>query len=473
MVTLGVIVGNRGFFPDHLCESGRKTILQILEAEGIQTVALPVAATKFGAVESLTDARACADLFKAHRDQIDGVLVTLPNFGDERGVANALRWAELGVPVLIHAFADDATTMTIKDRRDSFCGKMSVCNNLRQYGISFSLTALHTVAPQTEEFKTDLRQFTAVCRVVKALKGARIGAIGARPAAFNTVRYSEKLYEASGITVETLDLSELLGWVGKMKDADAAVQEKLAAVKGYTSTQGISEAGLVKMAKLGVAIDRFMNESALTATAIQCWTALEEFYGVVPCTLMSMMSNALLPSACETDIPGLVGMLALQAASGTPSALVDWNNNYGTDPDKGVVFHCSNLPKAFFADHRMDYQEIIAGTVGKENTYGTVVGRIKPGPFTYCRTSTDDTLGEISVYTGEGRFTADPLATFGGYGVVQIPRLQELLRFICEQGFEHHVAVSQSQVACAVEEALGNYLGWNVYHHAKGEVVAD
>jgi len=469
MVTLGLIVGNRGFFPDHLCESGRAAVLSVLAAEGIEVVALPVEATKFGAVESLADARACAELFKAQRERIDGVLVTLPNFGDERGVANALRWAGLGVPVLVHAFADDSAAMTIKDRRDSFCGKMSVCNNLRQYGIEYSLTALHTVAPESEAFKKDLRQFAAVCRVVRALKGARIGAIGARPAAFNSVRYSEKLYEASGITVETLDLSELLGWANKMKDGEASVQAKLAAVKAYTSTQGISEAGLVKMAKLGVAIDRFMTDNDLSATAIQCWTALEEFYGVVPCTLMSMMSNRLLPSACETDIPGLVGMLALQAASGTPSALVDWNNNYGEDPDKGVVFHCSNLPKALFTEHKMDYQEIIAGTVGKENTYGTIVGRIKPGPFTYCRTSTDDEAGEILVYTGEGTFTADPLATFGGYGVVQIPRLQDLLRFICENGFEHHVAVNLSQVAGAIEEALDNYMGWNVYHHAKGE----
>ena len=469
MVTLGVIVGNRGFFPDHLCQSGRRTILQVLASEGIQAVVLPEEATKFGSVESLTDAQQCGDLFKAQREVIDGVLVTLPNFGDERAVANTLRRAGLDVPVLVHAFSDVACNMTSRDRRDSFCGKMSVCNNLNQYGIPFSLTRLHTVDPESDSFKGDLRSFAAVCRVVRSLKNARIGAIGARPAAFNTVRYSEKLYEASGITVETLDLSELLGWANRLKDDEVVVKDKLATLSAYTSVMGIAPTALLKMAKLGVAIDRWVADNQLSATAIQCWTALEEFYGVVPCTLMSMMSNALLPSACETDIPGLVGMLALQAASGQPSALVDWNNNYGEDPDKGVVFHCSNLPKALFAEHKMDFQEIIAGSVGKENTYGTIVGRIKPGPFTYCRTSTDDTAGEILVYTGQGRFTSDPLATFGGYGVVQIPELQKLLRFICENGFEHHVAVNLSQVADAVEEALGNYLGWEVYHHAKGQ----
>jgi L-fucose isomerase-like protein len=463
--TLGVIVGNRGFFPAHLCASGRAAILAALEQEGIRAVALPPEATPHGAVESLADARACADLFRARRDEIDGVLVTLPNFGDERAVANALRWSDLGVPVLVHAFADEGDRMSVRHRRDSFCGKMSVCNNLRQYGIAYSLTSRHTVAPDHPTFRQDLQRFAATCRVVRRLKHARLGAIGARPAAFNTVRYSEKLLERAGISIETLDLSELLGWIARMGDDEAPVKAKLDAIRGYTTVQGIPTASLVKMAKLGVAIDRWMADKALSATAIQCWTALEEFYGVVPCTLMSMMSNTMLPSACETDVAGLVGMFVLQAASGEPAALLDWNNNYGDDPDKGVVFHCSNLPKAFFADQRMDYQEIIAGTVGKENTFGTIVGRIAPGPFTFCRVSTDDLDGRIAAYVGEGRFTDDRLETFGGYGVVEVPDFQRLLEFICRRGFEHHVAATRAVVADAVDDALDTYLGWDVYRH--------
>jgi L-fucose isomerase-like protein len=464
--TLGVIVGNRGFFPSHLCEAGRTEVVAALEAEGFDMVALPADKTPFGAVESLADARACADLFRAHADRIDGVLVTLPNFGDERAVANTLRWAGLDVPVLVHAFADDGERMTITHRRDSFCGKMSVCNNLRQYGVKYSLTSLHTVPVSSPSFREDLRRFGATCRVVGSLKHARIGAIGARPAAFNTVRFSEKLLERSGITVETVDLSEVLGWVQKTADTDAAVKVKLEAIQAYTGVKSIPTLSLMKMAKLGVVIDRWMKDQALSATAIQCWTALEEFYGVVPCTLMSMMSESLLPSACETDIAGLVGMHVLQAASGSPAALLDWNNNYGDDPDKGVVFHCSNLPKAFFDAHRMDYQEIIAGTVGKENTFGTIVGRIAAGPFTYCRVSTDDLDGRIRGYVGQGRFTEDPLDTFGGYGVIEVPRFQQLLRTICRHGFEHHVAATRAEVAEAVADALDTYLGWDVYRHA-------
>ncbi len=463
---LGVIVGNRGFFPDHLCESGRETVLRVLEDEGVEAVALQPEDTKFGSVESLTDAEKCAALFRQRRDEIDGVLVTLPNFGDERGVANALRWADLKVPVLVHAFPDDATKMTIDDRRDSLCGKISVCNNLRQYSIQYSLTSLHTVDPRSDGFRADLRRFVSTCRVVRGLRNARIGALGARPAAFNTVRYSEKLLERMGISVETLDLSEAVGQVERLDAEARAVRAKREAIEAYAQTRGVPGAALDKMARFGVVVERWMEENRLQATAIQCWTSMEEFFGVVPCTVMSMLSNSLLPSACETDVTGVVGMLALQLASGTPSAIVDWNNNYGDDPDKAVIFHCSNLPKHFFGETlRMDYQAIIAGTVGKENTYGTVVGRLKGGPFTYCRVSTDDVEGNLSAYVGEGELTDDPLATFGGYGVVHIPDLQRLLHYVCDEGFEHHVAINLSQTALAVYEALGKYLGWDTYYH--------
>jgi len=464
-MTLGVIVGNRGFFPDHLCETGRAEVLRVLEEEGIKAIALNPDDTPFGSVETLQDANKCAALFKQHADEIDGILVTLPNFGDERGVANTVRASGLNVPVLVQAFPDEVGKMLITDRRDAFCGKMSACNNLRQYGIPYSLTTLHTVAPDSEDFRQDLRRFTATCRVVGGLRGCKMGMLGARPAAFITVRYSEKLLEKAGISVEVLDLSEAFGRTEQLQNSDSKVIAQLKAIKDYVSTQNIPQAALLKMAKFALVMHEWIEENELVATAVQCWTSMEEFFGVVPCTVMSMLSNNLMPSACETDITGAIGMYAMALASGKPSALADWNNNYGEDPNKGVIFHCSNLPQDVFADMKMDYQEIIAGTVGKENTYGTVVGRIKSSPFTYCRVSTDDERGTIRAYLGQGKITDDPLESFGGYGVVEIPAFQKLLHHICMNGFEHHVAVNQSETAAAVNDALANYMGWDVYFH--------
>jgi L-fucose isomerase-like protein len=465
-MTFGVIVGNRGFFPDHLAKSGRVEMIAAIEKSGHAVVAVSPEETKFGAVETRAEAVRCAELFQRHRAQIDGVIVTLPNFGDERAVADTLRIAGLNVPVLVQATPDTPGRMTIRDRRDSFCGKMSVCNNLTQYGIPYSLTTRHTEAPDSDFFRKDLDWFRAVCRVARGLRRLRIGAIGARPAAFNTVRYSEKILEANGISVETIDLSEILGRIARMKDQDSAAQAKLDQIQRYVSTDRVPAEALLKMAKLGAVVDGWMQETDVSISAVQCWTSLEEYFGVVPCTVMSMMSENLMSSACEVDICGVVGMHALQLASQTPSALLDWNNNYGDDPDKAVCFHCSNLPKHFFKEVRMDFQEIIAGTVGKENTFGTCVGRVKSGPMSYARFSTDDRTGSIRGYVGEGEFTDDPLDTFGGAGVVRIPKLQELLRYICERGFEHHVAANLSQVAPAVHEAATRYLGWSVLQHA-------
>jgi len=464
-VTLGLIVGNRGFFPDHLAQSGRQEMMAILEKAGVKVVALTPADSKHGAVETREESHKCADLFRRHRDEIDGVIVTLPNFGEERGIADALRFADLDVPVLIQATPDEAGSMSIRDRRDSFCGKMSACNNLKQYGIKYSLTTLHTEAPESAAFARDLEWFKGVCRVVRGLRRLRIGAVGARPAAFNTVRFSEKLLERAGISVEPIDLSEILGRINRLGNDDPAVKAKLAAIGAYVPTVGIPTLATLKMAKLGAVIDQWMAETDVAVSAVQCWTSIEEFYGVVPCTVMSMMSDELMSSACEVDVCGVIGMHALRLASGTPSALLDWNNNYGDNPDKAVCFHCSNLPKSFFRDVRMDYQEIIAGTVGRENTYGTCVGRVKAGTMSFARFSTDDERAMICGYVGEGTFTDDPLETFGGAGVVHIPGMQALLRFICENGFEHHVAANMSSVAAIVHEATTNYLGWDVYWH--------
>jgi len=464
-MTMGMIVGNRGFFPDHLAKTGREEMMRVLQGAGMDVVVLGPEQSKHGAVETYEEAKRCAELFKSKAEAIDGVILTLPNFGEERGIVDALRLARLGVPVLVQATPDTPGKMGITHRRDSFCGKMSACNNLRQYNIPYSLTTLHTESPDSPEFAKDLEWFAGVCRIVKGLRNLRIGAIGARPTAFNTVRYSEKLLEASGISVETLDLSEVLGRISRMKDTDDAAVQKLQAIQRYVTTKDIPQAALLKMAKLGAVVDQWMKAVDVQISAVQCWTSLEENLGIVPCTVMSMMSDALLSSACEVDVCGVLGMHALQLASETPSALLDWNNNYGNDPNKAVCFHCSNLPKHFFKDVKMDYQAIIAGTVGKENTFGTCVGQVKAGAMSFARFSTDDVNGKIRGYSGSGRFTDDPLETFGGAGVVEIPGLQKLLRYICENGFEHHVAANFSSVAPMVHEAAIRYFGWQMYAH--------
>lgn len=461
---IGVIIGNRSFFPDQLVTQARLDVVKLFGKLGIEAVMLGEQDSKLGGVETYADAKKCAQLFRSNQDLVDGVLVVLPNFGDERGVAETLRIAGLNVPMLIQAYPDDLAKLDVVNRRDAFCGKISVCNNLKQYGIPFSLTSKHVIHLLDKNFQIDLAKFLAVCRVVKGLRSARLGAIGARPAAFNTVRYSEKILEAYGISVTTVDFSEIMSRADRMGRNDVLVKDKLEEIRAYAETSDVPPDRLIRMAKLGVVLSEWVVANDLDASAIQCWTSIQDNFGINVCTIMSMMSEAMMPSACEVDVTGALMMYAMQLASNRPSAIADWNNNYGDDENKCVLFHCGNWAKCFLPDVRISTAPIIGTTVGIENTYGALEGRTRAGPFTFGRLTTDDKQGEIRTYVGEGTLTNDELNTFGARTVAYILKLRKLMHFICENGFEHHVVINRAGCAAILVEAF-RYLGWNTYYH--------
>ncbi|MGA8041167.1 MAG: L-fucose/L-arabinose isomerase family protein [Terracidiphilus sp.] len=467
MATLGVILGNRDFFPDVLIGEARRDLVKLFAELGIEPVWLSPEETKLGAVETWADAQKCGDLLRRNRERLDGILVCLPNFGDEKGIADSIRLADVRVPILVQACPDDLDQFGLDRRRDAFCGKISVCNNLRQYGFKYTLTRDHTVAIPDPRFREDLAQFLDTCRVVRGLTRVRIGAVGARPNAFNTTRFSEKLFEAAGISVSTIDLSEIFGSAAKVADSDKRVKERIERIRAYADASSAPDEAILRMAKFALVVDDWMQSLGISATAIQCWSSLQKNFGVNVCTIMSMMSEQMLPSACEVDIAGVVSMYALQLGSGRPSALVDWNNNYGDDPDKCVLFHCGNWAKDFLPELRIATAPILGTTLGEENTFGALEGRTGKGLLTFGRVSTDDLSGKIRAYVGEGEFTDDPLKTFGTRAVVRVPGLQSLMHVICQNGFEHHAAMNRSHTAAAVSEALGRYLGWQVYHHQR------
>jgi L-fucose isomerase-like protein len=462
---LAFIYGNRDFFPDQLVAEARADWNKICQQAGIRALQLTEHDSKLGGVETHADARKSAALFRRHADEIDGVVVVLPNFGDEKGVADTLKLSRLNVPVLIQAYPDDLKQLNLARRRDAFCGKISVCNNLVQAGIKFTLTSKHVCRPDSNTFASDLKNFLGVCRVVNGLRGVRLGAVGARPGAFNTVRYSEKLLERHGISVTTVDLSEILAQAGKLDAGAALVKNKLAEITGYAPAPGVPPDKLVQMARMGVVLTQWMEANALDATAIQCWTSVQQNFGCNVCTLMSMMSEKFLPSACEVDVTGVLTMYAMQLAAGSPAALVDWNNNYADDEDKCVLFHCGNWAKSFLPDIKIANAPILGSTLGVENTYGALEGRTPAGPLTFGRITTADPEGTIRTYVGQGQLTNDALDTFGNRAVARIPRLQELMRFVCHNGFEHHVVMTCSHTASILAEAFGNYLGWEVHQH--------
>lgn len=408
----------------------------------------------------------CAELFRQNRDRIDGIIVSLPNFGFEIGIINAISVADLNVPILVQACDDENDKVDLDSRRDAFCGKISVCNNLYQYGIPFTDTTLHTYSIYSELLAKDINKFAGICRVVNGLRHARIGAIGARPAGFQTVRASEKLLQKSGITVVPVDLSEILGAARKIEDTDVELLKKLEEIKCYAVVPKEYSDKLVLQAKFGVAVERWIEANQIDAVAVQCWDSLEQNYGCAACVTMSMLGEKLLPAACEVDIAGAVSMYALTLAAQGQSALLDWNNNFAEDRNKCVCTHCGNFPKSFVRnDLKLGTLGVLGRTLGKVNTFGAVYGKVTKGDFTFFRISTDDTKGTIKAYLGTGEITDDPYGMDGCIAVTKVDNLQILMKHICRNGFEHHVAMVRNDVKDILNEAIEGYLGWNLYVH--------
>lgn len=466
-LTFGLIVATRNIFSSKLAAEAREILLKKMGKLGYDYVILPTSETPTGFIETVKDAQKCAKLFSDNRHIIDGIIVVLPNFGDELGVVNTINMAKLNVPVLVQACDDDNDKVDVNSRRDAFCGKLSVCNNLFQYGIPFTDTSLHTYPLDSDTFEKDLDYFSRVCRIVNGLSKARVGAIGSRPAAFQTMRSSEKLLQATGITVVPVDLSEIIGAANKVDDKSEVLKKRIKEIKAYGKIpSGIKEEKITLQAKFGLAVENWIGENEIDAAAFQCWDSLQKNYGCASCLTMSMLGEGLLPCGCEVDIAGAVSMYTLMLASGRPSALLDWNNNFGTDRNKCVCTHCGNYPKSFFqSEIEISALDILGTVLGHENTFGAVKGKVAEGPLSFFRISTDDVAGTIKAYLGEGEFTSDPYGMDGGIAVTKVDNLQKLLKYLCKNGFEHHVAIGRGLLADAIEEAIDNYMGWDLYRH--------
>ncbi len=459
--TFALFYGNRGFFPASLIAEARAELPRVLKALGNDSIALDPAATRHGAVETPAEGRKYAAFLREHRGGFGGVILCLPNFGDETGAVAAL--AEAGVPILVHAYPDTLDRMQPKLRRDAFCGKFSVMDVFKQYGVAFTALKPHTAAPAADAFRRNIEHFDRVCRVVNGVKGMVVGAIGARTTAFKTVRIDEVALQRHGITMETLDLSEIIARMGSLSTADEAYTAKAAVLKAYTSWNGVPDRAFEGIVRLGVVLDRVVAEYGMHAIALRCWVELQTQLGISPCVLLGEMNDRGVTAACEVDVGNAVAMRALSLASGEPAACLDWNNNYGEEEEKCILFHCGPVPSALMEPGgRIVDHAILANSVGPGCSFGCNQGRIRAGAMSFGSLMTD--AGRLRFYLGRGRFTADPIPReyFGCAGVAEIPGLQDVLLHAGREGHRHHVSVTPGSVVEPVREALGRYLGCDV-----------
>ena len=459
--TFALFFGNREFFPASLQRAAREDMTEVLEGMGHEVLLLDEDATGYGAVKTMEEGRVYADFLREHRGEFGGVILSLPNFGDESGAVTALRDAD--VPILVQAYPDAMDKMGPDSRRDSFCGKFSIMDVFHQYGLKFTALQPHTVHPRSDAFAQNVDYFDRVCRVVNGLARMSVGAIGARTTAFKTVRFDELALQRHGITVETVDLADVFARVEALDAGDARLAAKKQALKDYVSWEGVPDDAFDTLSRLGVVFDRLVDEFSLDALAIRCWLELQEQLGVSPCVLLSYMNDHGMPTACEVDVGNAVMMAALHLASGDACTCLDWNNNYKDEWDKCILFHCGSAPQSLMTDrgHVVDHGMLI-DTLGEGHSWGCNVGRLKAGRFTYGSLSTEE--GQIKTYVGEGQFTGEPIPDdfFGCAGVAQIDGLQDVLQTIGYGGFRHHVSLTPGRVVGPMLHALEHYLGYDV-----------
>ncbi len=460
--TFALFFGNRGFFPGALIAAAREEMESTLKTLGHKTISLDPTITRFGAVETAAEGRAYANFLKDHAGKYAGVIVCLPNFGDENGATAALK--DAGTPILIQAYPDELDKMGPAFRRDAFCGKLSIMDVFHQNLIPFTALKPHVAAPSSPAFVNNVDYFARVCRVAAGLKSLVVGAVGARTTAFKTVRIDEIALQQHGITVETFDLSDIFARVHAVSKTDAAYVKKAETLNGYANFSCVPTEAFDTLAQLGVTLDNLTEEYGLDALALRCWIEMQEQLGISPCVVASELNNRNTPASCEVDIGAAIAMRAASLASGKPAACLDWNNNYEENQDKCILFHCGPVPDEMMAEKgTVTDHAILMNAVGPGKGFGCNTGRLKPGPFTFTSMTTDS--GILKFYVGEGEFTTDPLPDdfFGCAGVAYIPKLQDVLLHVGHGGHRHHVSVTSGHVAAPLREALEYYLGFEVY----------
>lgn len=459
--TFALFLGNRGTFPASLIQQARDEMSTSLMSLGYDVLMPPVETTVSGAFETPAEGKLFAAFLDENRGKYQGVILCLPNFGSEGGVIEAMK--NVQVPVLVHAYPDELDKMETLTRRDAFCGKFAVLNILCQYGLKFTNLQPHVVHPNDVEFGEQINHFGIICRVVKKLKNLSIGAIGARTTPFKAVRYDEIALQQHGITVETLDLVNVFMAFDKVDIDSDKFKVKEAYLNNYTRWDGVPEKAKKDIAKLGVALDQLADQFGLDAMALRCWTEIQEKLNISPCVLMGVMNDNEMMAACEVDVCSAVAMAALHAATGQAVTNLDWNNNYGNEKDKCILFHCGPVPQSMMKEKGLVVDhELLVSSLGKGCSWGCNVGRIKAMEMTYCGMLTKN--GKLQFYIGEGKITDDviPGAFFGCAGVAEIENLQEVLQTIGTAGHRHHTVIVEGHMADAVEEALTKYMGAEV-----------
>lgn len=449
---------NRGFMPGELIYTAREDMIKAVVDAGYDYITMDVNLTRYGGIETRNEGLLYAKWLKAHEGEFDGVIFSMPIFADENGAITALQ--DANVPILFQAYPDELGKMDFKMRRDAYCGKFSVTDVFTQYNVPFTIMKPHVVHPLTETFAENLKDFAAICRVVNGMKRFNVGCIGARTTAFKTVRFDEITLQKYGINVESFDLSELIYKVEHKPDDEKEVIDKIERLENYTDFSRVPERNKLTLAKISVIIDEYINEYHLDALTLRCWNELEKILRVCPCVLLSELNDRGIPASCEIDMCSALTMRAMWLASGQPTAVLDWNNNYGDEENKVILFHCGPVAQKLMTGKGRVTNHKMFDKDDPNSGWGSNEGRIKSFKTTISNCQTKD--GKLIMYASEAEFTNDVIEAdyFGCAGVCEIPDLENKLIKLARGGFKHHTSIGVGHMKEILKEAFTTYLGY-------------
>lgn len=458
--TLALFFGNRGFMPEEYITEARKEMVEAVENAGFDYIMMDTEATRFGGVETRDEGRIYAEWLKQHKGEYAGVVLSMPIFIDENGAITALEKA--GVPILMQAYPDEINKMDFEHRRDAYCGKFSVTDVFEQYRVPYTLIGSHVVHPNSAEFMNTLKEFGAVCRVANGMKNFNVGCFGARTTAFKTVRYDELAVQRYGINIESFDLSHIFHEVQEMTDDDQRVLAKKERLNNYSDFTNVPEYNFNNLAKLGVIIDEYIEEYHLGAVTIRCWIEMQKVLNISPCVLLGELNDRGIPASCEMDLCSAITMRAMYLASEEATTCLDWNNNYGNQKDKVVLFHCGPVPTSLMTSQGTITDHKMIAKTDPGISWGTNEGRMRSFPMTFSNCKTED--GKLYAYVSEGNITDDTLQEgfFGCGGVAEISGLEEKMMKLAKNGFKHHTTIGVGSMKTILTEAFENYLGYEV-----------
>lgn len=386
-----------------------------------------------------------AEKFKA--EQVDGLFFPHGNFGTEYEVARLAK--EMNLPVLLWGPRDECPDENGIRLRDSQCGLFATGKVLRRFGVPFSY--LTNCNLEDKEFEEGVKRFLAVCNVVKAFRNTRILQIGPRPFDFWSTMCNEgELLEKFHIQLSPIPLPELTAEMKAAKEENVQVLETIAYCREHFNI-AIKDEELENVAALKVAIKNLAEKYGCNAGAIQCWNALQDEIGIMPCAANALLNEEGFPVVCETDIHGAITAIMAEAAGmdETRSFFADWTVRHPFNDNAELLQHCGPWPLSCAS---------CRPTIGYPLAFdypGAVEAEAKKGEMTLCRFDGDN--GEYSLLLGNARGVEGPY-TKGTYVWVEVENWPRLEAKLVEGPYIHHCVGIHKDVVPVLYEAC-KYIG--------------